>query len=175
MIGQTISHYRILEKVGVGGMSVVYKAEDTTLKRHVALKFPSAQVLADEAKKARFTLEARAAAALDHANICTLHEIDESEGKTFISMAYVDGQSLYEKIESGPLSLDEAVDISIQAAQGLYEAHEKGIVHRDIKSANIMVTNSGQVKIMDFGLAKLAGETTETRLTQQGAINCTAR
>ncbi|MHC4542729.1 MAG: serine/threonine protein kinase [Planctomycetota bacterium] len=135
MIGQTISHYRILEKVGVGGMSVVYKAEDTTLKRHVALKFPSAQVLADEAKKARFTLEARAAAALDHANICTLHEIDESEGKTFISMAYVDGQSLYEKIESGPLSLDEAVDISIQAAQGLYEAHEKGIVHQKVQTS----------------------------------------
>jgi serine/threonine-protein kinase len=170
MIGQTISHYKILEKIGEGGMSVVYRAEDTTLRRHVALKFPSEQVLADEAKKARFIQEARASAALDHPNICTLHEIDEAEGKTFISMAYVDGQSLYEKIQSGPLSVDEAVDISIQAAQGLYEAHEKGIVHRDIKSGNIMVTHSGQVKIMDFGLAKLAGETTETRLTQQGAI-----
>jgi serine/threonine protein kinase len=134
------------------------------------LKFPSEQVLADEAKKARFIQEARASAALDHPNICTLYEIDEVGGKTFISMAHIDGQSLYEKIESGPLGLDEAVDISIQAAQGLYEAHEKGIVHRDIKSGNIMVTHTGQVKIMDFGLAKLAGETTETRLTQQGAI-----
>ncbi|MHC4541251.1 MAG: protein kinase domain-containing protein [Planctomycetota bacterium] len=170
MIGQTISHYKILEKIGEGGMSVVYRAEDTTLRRHVALKFPSEQVLADEAKKARFIQEARASAALDHPNICTLYEIDEAEGKTFISMAHVAGQSLYEKIKSGPLSIDEAVDVSIQAAHGLYEAHEKGIVHRDIKSGNIMVTNSGQVKIMDFGLAKLAGETTETRLTQQGAI-----
>ncbi len=170
MIGQTVSHYRILEKIGEGGMSVVYKAQDTTLKRHVALKFPSEQVLADEAKKARFIQEARASAALDHPNICTLYEIDEAEGKTFISMAHIDGQSLYEKIQSGPLDLDEAVDISIQAAQGLCEAHEKGIVHRDIKSANIMVTNSGQVKIMDFGLAKLAGETSLTRLTQAGAI-----
>ncbi len=170
MIGQTISHYKILEKIGEGGMSVVYKAEDTTLKRFVALKFPSAQILADEGKKARFIHEARAAAALDHPNICTLHEIDEVGGKTFISMAHIDGQSLYEKIKSGPLSLNETIDISIQAAQGLYEAHEKGIVHRDIKSANIMVTESGQVKIMDFGLAKLAGETTETRLTQAGAI-----
>ncbi|MHC4538156.1 MAG: protein kinase domain-containing protein [Planctomycetota bacterium] len=170
MIGQTISHYRILEKIGEGGMSVVYRAEDIKLRRHVALKFPSEQVLADEAKKARFIQEARASAALDHPNICTLHEIDEAGGKTFISMAYVDGQSLYEKIKSGPLSIDEAVNISIQAAQGLYEAHEKGIVHRDLKSGNIMVTHSGQVKIMDFGLAKLAGETTETRLTRQGAI-----
>ena len=170
MIGQTISHYRILEKIGEGGMSVVYKAEDTTLRRHVALKFPSEQVLADKAKKARFIQEARASAALDHPNICTLYEIDEAQGKTFISMAYVEGQSLFEKIVSGPLDLDEAVDISIQAAEGLYEAHEKGIVHRDIKSANIMVTNSGQVKIMDFGLAKLAGETSLTRLTQAGAI-----
>jgi serine/threonine-protein kinase len=151
-------------------MSVVYKAEDTTLKRFVALKFPSAQILADEGKKARFIHEARAAAALDHPNICTLHEIDEVGGKTFISMAHVDGQSLYERIKSGPLKLTEIVDISIQAAQGLYEAHKKGIVHRDIKSANIMVTSSGQVKIMDFGLAKLAGETSATRLTRVGAI-----
>ena len=170
MIGQTISHYKILEKIGEGGMSVVYKAEDTTLKRFVALKFPSAQILADEGKKARFIHEARAAAALDHPNICTLYEIGETEGKTFISMAHIDGQSLYERIKSGPLKLTEIVDISIQVAQGLFEAHEKGIVHRDIKSANIMVTQSGQVKIMDFGLAKLAGETSATRLTRVGAI-----
>ncbi|MHC4805621.1 MAG: protein kinase domain-containing protein [Planctomycetota bacterium] len=170
MIGQTISHYRILEKIGEGGTSAVYKAEDTTLKRHVALKFPSAQILADQVKRTRFIHEARAAAALDHPNICTLYEIGETEEKTFISMAHIDGQSLFDKIRSGPLGLNETIDISIQAAQGLCEAHEKGIVHRDIKSANIMVTENGQVKIMDFGLAKLAGETTETRLTQAGAI-----
>ncbi len=170
MIGQTISHYKILEKIAEGGMGIIYKAEDTRLQRVVALKFPSAQVLRDETQKARFMQEARAAAVLDHPNICTLFEIDESEGKTFISMAYVAGQNLYEKIKSGPLDLHEAIDISIQIAQGLYEAHQRGIVHRDIKSANIMVTSTGQVKIMDFGLAKLAGETTLTRLTRQGAI-----
>ena len=159
MIGQTISHYKILEKIAEGGMGIIYKAEDTRLQRVVALKFPSAQVLRDETQKARFMKEARAAAVLDHPNICTLFEIDESEGKTFISMAYVAGQNLYEKIKSGPLDLHEAIDISIQIAQGLYEAHQRGIVHRDIKSANIMVTSTGQVKIMDFGLAKLAGET----------------
>jgi len=170
MIGQTVSHYKILEKVGEGGMSVVYKAQDTMLGRFVALKFPSEQVLADEAKKTRFFREAKAAAALDHPNICILHEIGQAQGKTFISMAYIDGQSLYEKIKSGPLNLDEAVDIAIQAAQGLYEAHEKGIVHRDIKTGNIMVTAKGDVKIMDFGIAKLESSTTETRLTSHGAI-----
>lgn len=170
MIGQTISHYKILEKIGEGGMSVVYKAQDTTLGRFVALKFPSEQVLANEIKKTRFVREAKAAAALDHPNICILHEIGQAQGKTFISMAYVDGQSLYEKIKSGPLNLDEAVDIAIQAAQGLYEAHEKGIVHRDIKTGNIMVTAKGAVKIMDFGIAKLASDTSETQLTRQGAI-----
>ncbi len=170
MIGQTVSHYKILEKIGEGGMSVVYKAQDTMLGRFVALKFPSEQILADEAKKTRFFREAKAAAALDHPNICILHEIGQAQGKTFISMAYIDGQSLYEKIKSGPLNLDEAVDIAIQAAQGLYEAHEKGIVHRDIKTGNIMVTAKGDVKIMDFGIAKLESGTTETRLTSHGAI-----
>jgi serine/threonine protein kinase/tetratricopeptide (TPR) repeat protein len=170
MIGRTISHYKIIDKIGEGGMSVVYKAQDTTLGRFVALKFPSEQILVDEAKKTRFFREAKAAAALDHPNICILHEIGQAQGKTFISMAYIDGQSLYEKIKSGPLNLDEAVDIAIQAAQGLYEAHEKGIVHRDIKTGNIMVTTKGDVKIMDFGIAKLESSTTETRLTSHGAI-----
>jgi serine/threonine protein kinase/lipoprotein NlpI len=170
MIGRIISHYKILDKIGEGGMSVVYKAQDTTLGRFVALKIPSKQILEDKGKKARFLREARAVAALDHPNICTLHEIGQAEGKTFISMTYIDGQSLRERIKAGPLNLDEAVDIAIQTAQGLFEAHEKGIVHRDIKSVNIMITGSGQVKIMDFGIAKLASETTETRLTRQGAI-----
>ena len=155
MIGKTISHYKILEKIGEGGMGVVYKAEDTKLKRIVALKFLPPQALGDKEDKIRFLNEAQAAAALDHPNICTIHEIDEAEGQTFISMAYIEGQSLKEKIESGPLKLTQALDIVIQVAQGLQEAHERNIVHRDIKSANIMVNDKGQAKIMDFGLAKV--------------------
>ena len=162
MIGQTISHYRILEKLGEGGMGVVYKAEDTKLKRTVALKFLSPHTLGSEQEKTRFVHEAQAAAALDHPNICTVHEIDEAEGQTFIAMAYIDGQSLREKIESGPVKLEEALDAAIDVAQGLQEAHEKSIVHRDIKSSNVMVTNKGQAKITDFGLAKLAAGTKVT-------------
>ncbi|MFB0519048.1 MAG: protein kinase [Acidobacteriota bacterium] len=163
MIGQIISHYKILEKLGEGGMGVVYKAEDTKLKRTVALKFLTPLALRSEEEKTRFVLEAQAAAALDHPHICTVYEIDEAEGQTFIAMAYIDGQSLKEKVESGPLKLDEALDIATQTAEGLQEAHEKGIVHRDIKSANIMVTERGKAKIMDFGLAKLAERTKITR------------
>ncbi|RJP64527.1 MAG: hypothetical protein C4532_19045 [Candidatus Abyssobacteria bacterium SURF_17] len=164
MIGKTISHYRVLEKIGEGGMGVVYKAEDTKLKRTVALKFLSSQSLGSQDEKMRFVYEAQSIAALDHSNICTLYEIDEVEGQTFIVMAYVDGQTLEEKLRSGPLSLDEAVDIVIQIAEGLQEAHEKGIIHRDIKSANIMVTEKGRVRIMDFGLAQLAGRTRLTKV-----------
>ncbi len=164
MIGQTISHYKILEKLGEGGMGVVYKAEDTKLKRTVALKFLSSQSLGRQ-EKTRFVHEARAAAALDHPSICAVYEIDEAKGQTFIAMAYVEGQSLKEKIESSPLKLEEALDVAIDVAQGLQEAHEKGIVHRDIKSANVMVTKKGQAKITDFGLAKLAGS---TRVTKTG-------
>ncbi|MBM3324436.1 MAG: tetratricopeptide repeat protein [Calditrichaeota bacterium] len=163
MIGSTISHYKILEKLGEGGMGVVYKGYDTRLDRPVALKFLMPQMLGSEAEKTRFVHEAQAAAALDHPNICTVYEIDEAEGQTFIAMAYIEGQSLKEKIECGPLKLDEALDIAIQVAQGLQAAHEKGIVHRDIKSANVMVTKTGQAKIMDFGLAKLAGRTKVTK------------
>ncbi|MDH5405129.1 MAG: protein kinase [Candidatus Aminicenantes bacterium] len=155
--------YEIIEELGRGGMGVVYKAEDTKLKRTVALKFLTPYALGSKEEKPRFVLEAQAAAALDHPHICTVYEIDEAEGQTFISMAYIDGQSLKEKIESGPLKLDEALNIAIQAAEGLQEAHEKGIVHRDIKSANIMVTERGKAKIMDFGLAKLAERTKITR------------
>jgi serine/threonine protein kinase/tetratricopeptide (TPR) repeat protein len=155
MIGKTISHYKILEKLGEGGMGVVYKAQDTKLKRIVALKFLLPQALGSEEDKTRFFNEARACAALDHANICTIHEIDEAQEQTFVAMGYVEGQSVKDRIVSGPLKLNEALDIAIQVAQGLLEAHEKGIVHRDIKSANIMVTPKGQSKIMDFGLAKV--------------------
>ncbi|UCD57493.1 MAG: protein kinase [Candidatus Hydrogenedentota bacterium] len=167
MIGKTISHYRILEKLGEGGMGVVYKAEDTVLRRFVALKFPSAQLLGSEEEKTRFMNEARAAAQLDHPNICTLYEIGEDQGHTFISMAYVDGRGIDEELESGPVRMDVAIDIALQVSQGLYAAHRKGIIHRDIKSANVMVTRDGQVKIMDFGLAKLVGR---TNITQPGTI-----
>jgi TolB-like protein/Flp pilus assembly protein TadD/predicted Ser/Thr protein kinase len=156
MIGKTISHYKILEKLGEGGMGVVYKAEDTKLRRTVALKFLAPQTLGGEEDRARFIHEAQAAASLSHPNICTVHEIDEAEGQSFISMEYVEGSSLKDKVGTGPLKLDEAVDLAIQIAEGLQEAHEKGIVHRDVKPANVMVTAKGQAKIMDFGLAKSA-------------------
>jgi len=163
MIGQTVSHYKIISKLGEGGMGVVYKAEDTKLKRIVALKFLSSQSLGTPDEKTRFVHEAQAAAALDHPNICTVYEIDESDGHTFIAMAYVDGQSLSEKTESGPLKLKEALGLATDIARGLQEAHENNIVHRDIKSANVMVTKKGQAKITDFGLAKLAGRTKVTK------------
>ena len=156
MVGQTISHYKILSELGRGGMGVVYKAEDTKLERTVALKFLASHLLEDEEGRARFIREAKAAAALDHSNICTVHEIDEVNGETFIAMAYLEGQTVKDKIGERPLKLDEALDIAAQTAQGLQAAHGKGIVHRDIKSANLMVTPQGQVKIMDFGLAQLA-------------------
>ena len=137
-------------------MGVVYKAEDTKLKRFVALKFLRSDVLEDEEHRERFLREAQAAASLDHSNICTVHEIDEVEGKTFIAMAFIEGQTVKDKIAERPLKLQEALDITIQTARGLQAAHEKGIVHRDIKSANLMVTPQRQVKVMDFGLAQLA-------------------
>jgi len=163
MIGKTILHYKILEKLGEGGMGVVYKAEDTKLKRAVALKFLPPHALGNDEERTRFVHEAQAAAALDHINICTIYEIDEADGQTFIAMAYVPGQSLKEKIESGPMELKEALDIAIQIADGLQEAHAKEIVHRDIKPANVMVNEKGQAKIMDFGLAKLSGRTKLTK------------
>jgi serine/threonine-protein kinase len=163
MIGKTISHYRILEKLGEGGMGIVYKAEDTKLKRIVTLKFLPSSIMASEAEKTRFVHEAQAAAALDHPNICTVYEIDEADGQLFIAMAYVEGQSLKAKIEAGPLKLDEALGIAMQVAEGLQAAHEKKITHRDIKPANVMLTTKGQAKIMDFGLAKQAGRTVITK------------
>jgi len=144
-------------------MGVVYKAEDTKLKRTVALKFLPSELTRDADAKARFIREAQAAAALDHPDICTIYEIDEADNQSFISMAYVDGERLTDKIGRGPLKLEEALEIVVHIAQGLQAAHEKGIVHRDIKSANVMLTASGQVKVMDFGLAKLVGTTAVTR------------
>ncbi len=155
--------YKISEVLGRGGMGIVYKAEDTKLKRSVALKFLPPELIHDEEAKVRFVLEAQAAAALSHPNICTIHEIDEEENESFIAMEYVEGQTLKAKIEKDPLELDEAINISIQVAEGLEEAHKKGIIHRDIKSANIMVTDKGQAKVMDFGLAKVKGASLLTR------------
>jgi len=154
--GALISHYRIIEKIGEGGMGLVYKAQDTRLDRTIALKFLAPELTRDKEAKKRFIQEARAAAALNHPQICTVHEVDEAEGLTFIAMECIDGQSLKEALSSGPIRIDKAVDIVLQVAQGLEKAHKKGIVHRDIKPANIMITDEGQAKITDFGLAKLS-------------------
>jgi serine/threonine protein kinase/tetratricopeptide (TPR) repeat protein len=172
IIGQTISHYKILDKLGEGGMGVVYKAEDTKLKRTVALKFLPPDLTRDPEAKERFIHEAQAASALDHPSICTVYEINESDdGQMFIAMACYEGETLKKKIERGPLKIDEAIDLATQVAQGLARAHEAGIVHRDMKPANIMVTDRGEAKIVDFGLAKLVGQ---TRLTKTGATMGTA-
>lgn len=167
MIGTTVSHYRIIEKLGEGGMGIVYKAQDLKLDRLVALKFLPQNITATEAEKTRFIHEAKAASALDHPNICNIHEIDETpDGQVFIAMAFYEGATLNKKVEQGPLKLNEAIGIAIQIAEGLHPAHKKGIVHRDIKSGNIMITEEGQVKIVDFGLARTTGL---TRLTKTGA------
>ncbi len=164
MIGQSVSHYKILSKLGEGGMGVVYKAEDVKLKRAVALKFLPPELTRDKAAKTRFIHEAQAASALQHNNICAIHEIDETkDGRLFIAMDCYDGETLKEKIAKGPLPVKEALDIALQVAEGLSEAHRAGMVHRDLKPANIMVTRGGVAKILDFGLAKLAGQTKVTR------------
>ncbi len=167
MIGKKISRYKILEELGSGGMGVVYKAEDCDLKRTVALKFVVPRMLRIEEDKERFIREARTAASLNHPNICTVYEIGETEGSTYIAMEYIEGISLKELIGKGPLDLDKALDFAIQIAEGLEEAQEKKIVHRDIKSSNIMVTKKNQAKIMDFGLAKIVSE---SHLTETASI-----
>jgi dienelactone hydrolase len=164
MIGRTIAHYRIIQKLGGGGMGVVYKAEDTKLKRTVALKFLPPGFSLDPESKARFTQEAQTASSLQHANICTIHDIDETaDGQMFICMEYYEGETLDRAIERGPLVVSRALDVAAQIAGGLARAHEAGIVHRDVKPANIMVTHRGEVRILDFGLAKLAGQSKLTR------------
>lgn len=161
MIGQTISHYKILEKLGEGGMGIVYKAQDTKLNREVALKFLPQRV----GDKARFLQEAQAAAALNHPNICTIYGIEEADDHHFIEMEYIDGETLRQKFEAAQLRIADVVSYALQIAEALQEAHGKGIVHRDIKADNVMVNSKDQIKVMDFGLARLKGTLKLTRMS----------
>ena len=165
MEGQTFSHYQVLERLGGGGMGVVYKALDTTLDRHVALKFLPPELTRDDDARQRFMQEAKAASALDHPNVCTIHEIASTpDDQLFIAMGYYAGETLKQRIARGPVAIDDALDIIRQVGEGLAAAHAAGIVHRDIKPANIVVTTSGLVKVLDFGIAKLTG-LTDTGIT----------
>src|SRR5438094_3394046 len=175
MIGQTLHHYRILEKLGVGGQGTVYKATDTKLGRTVVVKVLPPELTSKEANLKRFEREARLASSLDHPNICTIFDLDEAEGHHFIAMQYVEGRNVRQLVGGHPLELKSALLIAIQVTDALAAAHARGIIHRDIKSGNVMVTDTGQVKVLDFGLAKLLDEDVaqtqgidQTQLTEVG-------